>query len=162
MIRTWTPESDEPKPGEVDYRTVKAWFQQCRDLADEIDNIQLEVQRLLDNATKCTASMSGMPGGSGYGDKITFAIEKMDSERRRREELQRQLMGLQAEASRRIKYIAGTKSSEQMRMCLYEYYILNEKQVVVARDLKLPNENRVALYIREGCKRLALIWDVFM
>ena len=34
MIRTWTPESETPTPpGGVDYRTVKAWFQQCRDLA---------------------------------------------------------------------------------------------------------------------------------
>ena len=32
MIRTWTPESEQPNLGPVvDYHTVKAWFQQCRD-----------------------------------------------------------------------------------------------------------------------------------
>lgn len=162
MIRTWTPESENEKPAGTDYHTVKAWFQQLRDLDDKADSIHLEIQRLRDNATKCTASMSGMPGGSGYGDKIGLCAEKTDAKERRMEELQIELESLRAEANRRIKYIAGTKSSDMMQACLYGYYIQNQKQIVVARSLKLPNENRVSMYIREGCKRLALIWDNFM
>ena len=38
----------------------------------------------------------------------------------------------------------------------------NQKQVVVARSLGLPNENRVSLYVRDGCKQLAQIWHQFM
>lgn len=38
MTHTRIPDSDTPKPdGGVDYRTVKAWFQQCRDLAAAIE-----------------------------------------------------------------------------------------------------------------------------
>lgn len=38
MIRTWIPDSDTPKPDiGADYQTVKAWFQQCRDLAAAIE-----------------------------------------------------------------------------------------------------------------------------
>ena len=38
MTRTWTPESEQPKPRTgVDYHTVKAWFQQCRDMAAAVE-----------------------------------------------------------------------------------------------------------------------------
>lgn len=160
MIRTWTPESDTPPalPG-TDYRAVKAWFQRLRDLDDEIDNIQLEVQRLRDNATRCTANMSGMPGGSGYGDKITTYAEKADAEERRKQVLESELHALREEAICRIRHIQGTKSSSLMQASLYGYYVQNQKQIVVARSLNLPNENRVSLYIREGTKYLAEIWD---
>lgn len=163
MIQTWTPETDAPKPPESpDYHIVKVWFQQLRDLDDEIDRTQMEIKQVHDSATKCTASMSGMPGGSGYGDKIGLCAEKTDEKERRIEHLQVELDILREEADRRIKYIVGTKSSDLMQACLYGYYIQNQKQIVVARSLKLPNENRVSLYIREGCKRLALIWNSFM
>lgn len=35
MIQTWTPDTNKPEP--PDYRTVKAWFQQCRDLAEQVE-----------------------------------------------------------------------------------------------------------------------------
>lgn len=162
MICTWTPENDAPKTSGTDYHTVKAWFQQLRDLDDEIGRTQMEIQQAHDNATKCTASMSGMPGGSGYGDKIGLCAEKVDSKERHIDELQIELEVMRGEANRRIKYIAGTKSSDLMQKCLCGYYVQNQKQVVVARSLNLPNENRVSMYVRDGCKRLALIWDNFM
>lgn len=92
MIRTWTPESENPTamPG-TDYHTVKAWFKQLRNLDDEIVNIQMEVHRLRDNATKCTANMSGLPGGSGYGDKIATYAERADVEERRKQVLESEL-----------------------------------------------------------------------
>lgn len=161
MIRTWTPESKikTTPPGTVDYHAVKAWFQKCRDLADEIESIQLEVQRLRDNATRCTANMSGMPGGSGYGDKISAYTEKADAEERRKQALEAELHALREEAICRIRHIQGTKSSALMQESLYGYYVRNQKQIVVARSLLLPNENRVSLYIREGTKYLAGIWN---
>jgi len=162
MIRTWTPESENQKPDGTDYHTVKSWFQQLRDIDNKIDRIQLEIQQAHDTATKCTASMNDMPGGSGYGDKIGLCAEKTDAKERRMEELQVELEALRAEANRRIKYIAGTKSSDMMQACLYGYYIQNQKQIVVARSLGLPNENRVSMYVRDGCKQLAQIWPRFM
>lgn len=159
MIRTWTPESETPTPpGEVDYRTVKAWFQQCRDLADEIDNIQLEVQRLRDNATKCTANMSGMPGGSGYSDKIGAYTEKLDAEEHRKKALEAELHDLREEAICRIRHIQGTKSSQLMQSSMYGYYVRNKRQSEVANDLCLTSENRVSLYIRWAAIYLAEIW----
>ena len=51
MSRTWTPESDTQKPGGgADYQTVKAWFQQCRDLAAAIEVQKQKIQRIRDVA----------------------------------------------------------------------------------------------------------------
>lgn len=159
MIRTWIPESEShTPPGTVDYHTVKAWFQKCRDLADEIDNIQLEVQRLRDNATKCTASMSGMPGGTGYGDKIATYTEKADAEERRKQALEADLHSLREEAICRIRHIKGKKSSQLMQASMYGYYVQNKRQAEVADGLCLPSENRVSLYIKWAAIYLAEIW----
>lgn len=163
MTRTWTPDTDTPKPdGGVDYHTVKAWFEQLRAMDDRIDRIQLDIRQAHDRATKCTASMTGMPGGSGHGDKIGLCTEETDEKERKMQELQAELEVLRMEAERRIKYIAGTKCSDMMQACLYGYYVQNQKQVVVARSLGLPNENRVSMYVRDGCKQLAQIWNQFM
>ena len=163
MIHTWTPDTDTPNPSTgVDYHTVKSWFKQLRTMDDRIDRIQLDIRQAHDKATKCTASMTGMPGGSGHGDKIGLCAEETDENERKMQELQAELEVLRTEAKRRIKYIAGTKSSDMMQACLYGYYVQNQKQVVVARSLGLPNENRVSLYVRDGCKQLAQIWHQFM
>ena len=51
MAHTWTPDTDTPKPDSgVDYRTVKAWFQQCRDLAAAIEVQKQKIQRIRDVA----------------------------------------------------------------------------------------------------------------
>lgn len=163
MIQSWTPESEKPKPRTgVDYHTVKAWFQQLRDMDDKIDTIQLKILQDHDDATKCTASMNGMPSSAGYSDKIGLCAEKTDEKERLIEEMKIELEVLRVEARRRIKYIAGTKSSDMMQACLYGYYVQNQKQIVVARSLELPNENRVSMYVRDGCKQLAKIWNQFM
>ena len=66
MTRTWTPESEEPKPRTgVDYHTVKAWFQQCRDMAAAVEAQKQKIQRIREVAEKTTPSLNGMPGGGG-------------------------------------------------------------------------------------------------
>jgi hypothetical protein len=70
MIFTCAPENE--KRDGVDYRTVKAWFQQCRDLAEQVEAQKQKIQRIRDTAEKCTQSMSGMPTGGGAGDKVAL------------------------------------------------------------------------------------------
>lgn len=48
MIQTWTPDTNEPEL--PDYRTVKAWFQQCRDLAEQVEAQKQKIQRIRDTA----------------------------------------------------------------------------------------------------------------
>lgn len=51
MTHTRIPDTDTSKPDSgVDYRTVKAWFQQCRDLAAAIEIQKQKIQRIRDVA----------------------------------------------------------------------------------------------------------------
>lgn len=145
----------------TDYKTVKAWFRRLWELEADIESVQVEIRRLKDSATQCTANISGMPAGSGGGDKVGSCIANADAEEHTRQRLERDLEVMRAEAIRRIRHITGTKSSQLMQECLYGYYVKHQKQVVIAKNLGLPNENRVSLYVREGCKYLAAIWDRF-
>lgn len=112
MTHTWTPDTDTTKPNSgVDYHTVKAWFKQLRTMDDRIDRIQLDIRQAHDKATKCTASMTGMPGGSGHGDKIGLCAEETDENERKMQELQAELEVLRTEAKRRIKCIAAPKAA---------------------------------------------------
>lgn len=145
----------------LDYQTVKAWFRQLWELEADIESVQVEIRRLKDSATQCTANLSGMPSGSGDGDKVGSCIANADAEEHTRQRLERELETMRAEAIHRIRHITGTKSSQLIQECLYRYYVKHQKQVVIANDLSLPNENRVSLYVREGCKYLATVWDTF-
>ena len=103
MTLTWTPESEQPKPRTgVDYHEVKAWFQQCRDLTAAIEVQKQKIQRIRDVAEKCTQSLSGMPAGGGNGDKVGFAVEQLDTERRQLQRMETDLCNLRVEAIRRV------------------------------------------------------------
>ena len=65
----------------IDYHIVKAWFQQCRNLADAIEQQKQKIQRIRDIAEKTTPSLSGMPGSGGTGDKVGRSISDVEPER---------------------------------------------------------------------------------
>lgn len=144
----------------TDYHTVKDWFAQIWEMEDDAESLRLEIQRYRDNATQCTQKLSGMPGGSGR-DKIADCVANTDDACRRLASLELEIKRRKDEAIRRIGRIPNSKSSGLIKSSLYGYYVLHHKQIVIARELLLPCENRVSLYIRLGCQHLAQIWDEF-
>lgn len=103
MIRTWTPESDAPRPEEEpSYKAVKAWFQQCRNGAVAVEAQQQKIQCIRDVSEKITPSMSGMPGGFGAGDKIGASATEIVDEERCLNRMKCNLNELQREVIRRI------------------------------------------------------------
>ena len=159
MIRTWTPESEAPTPlGAVDYRTVKAWFQQCRDLAEQAEAQKQKIQRIRDTAEKCTQSMSGMPTGGGAGDKVGFAVERIDTEERNLKQMEHDLCELRIEAARRAYCLSGSVRTRKQADCIYGYYVENHLQREIAESVGLKNASAVSVYIREGIEVLAEIW----
>ena len=66
----------------TDYKTVKAWFQQCRDDAAAVKAQKQKIQRIRDAAEKCTQSLNGMPTGGSSGDKVGDAVARLDAEER--------------------------------------------------------------------------------
>ena len=162
MIRTWTPESETPTPpGEVDYRVVKAWFQQCRDQAAVVDAQRRKIERIRELSEKTTPSLSGMPGGCGAGDKIGSGAAKIVDEQRELQHMEKKLLDLRIEAAKRAYSISGTKSSKKQAECLCLFYVKGKKQREICEELGLVEENQVSVYIKWGCIHLAKIWDKF-
>lgn len=157
MIQTWTPETDKPEP--PTYHTVKAWFQQCRDLAEQVEAQKQKIQRIRDTAEKCTQSMSGMPMGGGAGDKVGFAVERIDTEERNLKQLEQRLALLRMNATCRA--YSGAVDPETVRQgdCIRMFYIENKRQPAIVEALGLCENSEVSKIIRRGCERLALLWD---
>ncbi len=102
MIRTWTPESEQPKLGGTDYHTVKAWFQQCRTMAAAVEAQRQKIDRIREISEKTTPSMTGVPGCSGAGDKIGVSAAEIVDEEHCLNRMKCNLNELQREAIRRI------------------------------------------------------------
>ena len=145
----------------ADYRTVKAWFQQCRDLADEVEQQKQKIQRIRDVAEKITPSMSGMPSGGGTGDKTGCGVSEIVDEQRKLQRMETNLCNLRIEATRRAYCITASKSSKKQADCLCLYYVHNKKQHEVRDELGLAAEYQVSTYIKWGCIYLAEIWNTF-
>lgn len=139
----------------TDYRTVKAWFWNCRVAANAVQAKKDEIQRIKDDATKITTSMSGMPGGAGVSDKTSYAERIVDAERELHE-MEEELDLLRLKATRRAYLI--TDSSEQ-REAIYEYYIGGKTQSMIAYKQRVFDAQTVAARINAGCRKLAEIWD---
>lgn len=159
MIQSWTPESERPSAG-VDYHEVKAWFQQCRDMAAAVEAQKQKIQRIREVAEKTTPSLNGMPGG-GTGDKVGLAATDITDEQRRLQQMETDLCLLRIEATRRAYCITASKSSKKQADCLCLYYVKNKKQREVCEELGLSEENQVSIYIKWGSIYLAEIWDSF-
>lgn len=161
MTRTWTPEIEQSKPRTgVDYHTVKAWFQQCRDMAAAVEAQKQKIQRIREAAEKTTPSLNGMPGGD-TGDKVGLAATDITDEQRRLQQMETDLCLLRIEATRRAYCITASKSSKKQADCLCLYYVKNKKQREVCEELGLSEENQVSIYIKWGSIYLAEIWDSF-
>lgn len=159
MTRTWIPESEQPKPRTgVDYREVKAWFQQCRDLAEQVEDQKQKIQRIRDITEKCTQSISGMPVGDGAGDKVGSGAGEMVDEKRTLEQMEKNLSELCSEATRRINCLSGSVRTRKQADCIYGYYVENHLQREIAESVGLKNASAVSVYIREGIEVLAEIW----
>ena len=145
----------------IDYHIVKAWFQQCRDLADAIEQQKQKIQRIRDLAEKTTPSLSGMPSGGGIGDKVGCSISDVVDEQRKLQHMETDLCRLRIEATRRAYCITASKSSKKQADCLCLYYVHNKKQHEIRDELGLAAEYQVSTYIKWGCIYLAEIWDSF-
>ena len=159
MIRTWKPESDAPRPEEEpSYKAVKAWFQQCRDKAAAIEAQRQKINRIRSIAEKITPSMTGMPGGSGSGDKIGAGASDLVDEERTLQRMETELCNLRIEATRRAGHLV---TNPECAEAICEYYVVGKTQEVIAKETGLSGPDVVRRRINRGCKALAEIWEEF-
>lgn len=159
MIQTLTPDTETPKSDScADYQTVKAWFQQCRDLAAAIEVQKQKMQRIRDVAEKCTQSLSGMPAGGGNGDKVGFAVEQLDTERRQLQRMETDLCNLRIEATRRAYCLIAEPECAE---AICEYYVMRKSHKEIAKEVGVCGADVIYRRVKRGCIALAEIWDEF-
>lgn len=150
MIRSWTPE-DDIKPSQPGYKVVKAWFQQCRTLASQINAQKQKIQRIRDLSEKCTQNLSGMPMGGGNGDKIGCAVERMDAEEQHLRRLEERSESLRVEAIRRAYCLTSTRQAE----FICKFYVDGKSLKTIADEAGIHNDSTIYASIRSGCDYLA-------
>lgn len=159
MIQTWTPETDAPKPPESpDYKTVKAWFQQCRDYKTAVNRKLERIRRIYGSATKITQNLSGMPTAPGNGDKIGNAAAEIVEEQQQYRQMVNQLAEMQAEATRRAYCLVV---DTECAGAIVDFYVDGKTQDQIAEETGVSGVDIVRKRINRGCKALAEIWAEF-
>lgn len=159
MTRTWTPESETPTPpGAVDYRTVKAWFQQCRDGQKAVEALRTKIAQIRLLASHITPSMTGMPLAPGNGDKVGECAANIVDERRRLQRMETDLCNLRMEATRRAYCLYELPECAK---AICEYYVNGKTQTVIAQESGSLDPRVIRSRIKRGLTTLAEIWDSF-
>lgn len=119
MIRTWTPESDTPKPDGTDYHTVKAWLNRYREAEKRYYLLSDRLAEAQEAARHITQSLSAAPGGGKDGQSLARAVEREEEAERRAHEQRAVCDRLFAEIQKELSRI----QDERARTVLYKYYL---------------------------------------
>lgn len=155
MIRSWTPE-DDVKPSQPGYKVVKAWFQRCRDDAKAVEKQRAKIEQLKNRVTKTTPSMTGMPMGSGAGDKVGIGSGEIVDEERKLQQMKTDLCNLHIEAIRRAYSLT---TSVECANAIVAFYVEGKTQEKIVAETGLSGADVVRTRINRGCAMLAEIWD---
>ena len=83
MTRTWTPDTDMPKPDGTDYRTVKAWLNRYREAEKRYYLLSDRLAEAQEATRHITQSLSAAPSGSKDGQSLARAVEREEEAERR-------------------------------------------------------------------------------
>lgn len=108
-------------------------LKRMRYLSNRLPHERLMVERAMSRATKCTASLSGMPGGGATGNQVERGVEELEAARAKynatkvelqaaRDELSPMVDALESPLQRtvmRMRYMDGHSVREIAYMLLY-------------------------------------------
>lgn len=156
MIQSWTPESDNPKPGEAaGVQTVRAWFERLPKMRAQIRQQQEHIASLRSAATTTTSSTSSAPGHSGTSDKVgTNSDSAMDAESRLAE-LKCQFAEMQKDAIEVAYMLHADPASVKRSKCIVMFYVEGYKQKDIAPEVGYSSPGKVSQAISDGLHQLA-------
>lgn len=159
MVNTRTTDTDTPRPDSgVDYQTVKAWFQQCRDGEKAIAVQRAKIAQLRLLAAHITPSMTGMPMAPGNGDKVGAGAASLVDERRQLQQMETDLCNLRIKATKRAYCLT---EMPECALAICEYYVNGKKQETIAREEGVSDAGVIRRRIKRGFAALAEIWGTF-
>ena len=155
MIRTWTPESETPKPGEAaGAQAVRAWFERLPEIRALIRQQQEHIASLRSAATTTTSSTSGAPGHSGTSDKVgTNSDSAMDAESQLAD-LKCRYTEMQKEAIEVAYMLHADPASVKRSRCLILYFVEGKKHADIAPEVGYSKPSQVSRAISEGLAQL--------
>lgn len=84
---------------------VKTWLRSYRYLKSEVERLEEELAEWRSKAEKMTRELSGMPSGSGGGDKVPACVEKIWELERKLEEQLKEVIGRRNEIEKAISSV---------------------------------------------------------
>ena len=160
MIKSWTPESDTPKPGEAaGVQTVRAWFERLPKMRAQIRQQQEHIASLRSAATTTTSSTSGAPGHSGTRDKVgTNSDSAMDAESQLAD-LKCRYAEMQKDAIEVAYMLHADPVSVKRSKCIVMFYVEGHKQKDIAPEVGYSSPGKVSQAISDGLHQLAELVD---
>lgn len=156
MIRKWTPESDEPKPGEAsNVQQLRAWFERLPKMRARICQQQEHIASLRNAATATTSGTSGAPGRSGTSDKVGRNSDAAMDAEQHLAELKCQYAEMQKEAIEVAYMLHADPASIKRSRCLILYYVEGKKQADIAPLVGYFGPEKVSHAISAGLHQLA-------
>ena len=147
MIRKWTPESDEPKPGEAsNVQQLRAWFERLPKMRELICQQQEHIASLRNAATTTT---------SGTSDKVGRNSDAAMDAEQHLAELKCQYAEMQKEAIEVAYMLHADPASIKRSRCLILYYVEGKKQADIAPMVGYSGPEKVSHAISAGLHQLA-------
>lgn len=113
----------------MDYDEKKRWLWRYQESLREEQLLEEEIEQLQAEAERVTPCLTGVPGGgSGQGDKLPKAVEKILEEKHR---LMKQIVETQSVRREIIAVVDGVKDSKH-REILRRRYLLGQRWEEIA------------------------------
>ena len=156
MIRKWTPESDEPKPGDAsNVQQLRAWFERLPKMRTRICQQQEHIASLRNAATTTTSGTSGAPGRSGTSDKVGRNSDAAMDAEQHLAELKCQYAEMQKEAIEVAYMLHADPASVKRSKCIVMFYVEGYKQKDIAPEVGYSSPGKVSQAISDGLHQLA-------
>lgn len=158
MTRTWTPDTDTPKPGETtDEQKMRAWFERLPKMRALICQQQEHIASLRSAATTTTSSTSGAPGHSGTSDKVgTNSDAAIDAEAKLAE-LKCRYTEMQKNAIEAAYMLHADPASIRRSKCIILCYVEGRRHADIAAEVGYSKPSQVSRAISEGLSQLTEI-----
>jgi len=158
MTRTWTPESDAPKPGEAsNVQQLRAWFERLPQMRHRMRQQQERIVSLRSAATKTTSGSSGAPGRSGASDKVGRNSDAAMDAEQDLHELKCQYAEMQKKAIEVAYMLHADPASIKRSRCLILYFVEGKRQAGIARIVGYSKPCQVSQAVSDGLEQLAEI-----